>query len=210
MKAVAVAAALVLAGLFVFAGTITAAVQLENDDAFCASCHTEPEATFYGRSLVEAADLASAHAAADPPVRCIDCHSGSGPAGRVSSLGQGAADLVAFVLNDYEQPAATTHPVGDEGCTKCHRPPTLDGLVDTDTALKSKSHYHLAEYAAAWLAADPDPRGTCVVCHVSHSEGMRASQQRSPRRAVNAACEDCHADLDDWTAAVSGQKPVKG
>ena len=206
MRFVRIGLVLIALGLFMSAASITTAVELENQDTFCASCHTEPETTFYARSEAEPSDLASAHASAETAVRCIDCHSGVGAVGRAASLAQGAADLSAFVLGSYEQPAPTTQPVGEEGCTKCHLAPTSDGLADSELALKSKSHYHLAEYAAAWLAAYPDPRGTCAVCHVSHSEGARESQQWSPRPAVNAACDDCHADLDDWTPLLSNDQ----
>ncbi len=206
MKFVRIGLVLIVLGLFMSAAAITTAVELENRDTFCAACHTEPETTFFARSEAESSDLASAHANAEAAVRCIDCHSGVGPVGRAASLVQGANDLSAFVLGSYEQPATTIYPIGEEGCTKCHHAPTSVGLADSEFALKSYSHYHRAEYAAAWLAADPDSRGTCAVCHVSHSEGARESQQWSPRPAVNAACDDCHADLDDWTPLLSNDQ----
>ena len=103
--------------IFASVGTVATAVHLENDDEFCASCHTEPEVSFVNRSLAEEpVDLASAHAHYADAVRCIDCHSGAGTAGRVDALQQGATDLVAYLSGDYTEPAVTTNPLGDEPC----------------------------------------------------------------------------------------------
>ena len=51
----------VLGGIFATGGFAFAATQ-EQHDSFCASCHTQPESTFYQRSTAaQPADLASAH-----------------------------------------------------------------------------------------------------------------------------------------------------
>lgn len=62
-------------------GVYAYSAHLESNDAFCASCHTEPESTYYQQSLApEKATLAAFHSAEG--TRCIDCHSGKGsPAG---------------------------------------------------------------------------------------------------------------------------------
>lgn len=178
---------------------VVGAVGLENNDAFCASCHTEPEANFYRRTLTEPSDLASAHS--NTGIRCIDCHSGEGVAGRLGALQQGASDLVAYLGGGYEQPAVTHHPVGEIGCVKCHTPPSRDNSVIGDlNHIHSQSHYHLVEYAAAWQAASPNPAGTCVACHVAHSEGTIESLLWRPMRIVSAMCDTCHI-------ALSGQMP---
>ncbi len=64
-------------------GGVALGLNLENNDAFCASCHTEPESRYFQQSQdTSAPTLASFHTQKD--VRCIDCHSGSGPLGRLT------------------------------------------------------------------------------------------------------------------------------
>lgn len=172
------------------------AVAIEGHDPFCASCHTEPEVEYFKRSLAEPSDLASAHAHDSIP--CIGCHSGEGLFGRTVSLRQGASDLSAYVSGDYAQPAVTTHPVGESGCTKCHDTPSSSGLYARTDGGVTSSHYHFHEYAAEWLAREPDPRGTCNVCHQAHSVGRLAGQQFAINADVQAACETCHAALSGW------------
>ena len=102
------------------AGSGTAfAIQQENQDAFCASCHTEPEVTYYDQSQASPpATLAAFHAqnaeGGSPPARCIDCHSGGGPFGRVEGLKQGAQDTFSYWSGNYHDPAITTNPLGDD------------------------------------------------------------------------------------------------
>ncbi len=178
--------------------TTGAALELENRDAFCASCHTEPEATFYQRTLEAPSDLASAHSAVG--VRCIDCHSGEGLAGRIDALLQGASDLGAYLSGSYTQPAVTTNPVGEIGCTQCHAPPSRDDPPDEDALLPiSASHYHLVEYADAWMAMLDDAVGTCARCHVAHTENTLEALLWRPMPVVNAACSACHQVLSGQT-----------
>ena len=154
---------------FLFVGTITTAVTLENQDSFCASCHTEPESTYYHRAQTNPSDLASAHSQFESTVRCIDCHSGLGTSGRIDSLKQGSQDLTAYIFGNYHQPAVTANPIGDQGCTKCHTNDNIDftqpnaSLVST-----SRSHYHLNAYLEEWLNREPNPNGSCSTCHTSH------------------------------------------
>jgi nitrate/TMAO reductase-like tetraheme cytochrome c subunit len=66
---------IVALGVILAAGGFTFAASQETHDAFCASCHTQPESTFYQRSTAaQPMDLASYHTAQQ--TRCIDCHSG--------------------------------------------------------------------------------------------------------------------------------------
>jgi hypothetical protein len=68
-----VTGAVVAVGIILASGGLVTAIQLENRNAFCASCHTEPESEYYQRSLAAPVDLASAHNAKN--VACIQCHS---------------------------------------------------------------------------------------------------------------------------------------
>src|SRR5258707_6108875 len=69
-------AALAGALLLAVAGFATAAT-LEEQDSFCAACHSQPESAFYQRTQAQAVDLASKHSATWV-TRCIDCHAGPG------------------------------------------------------------------------------------------------------------------------------------
>ena len=174
-------------------GTATA---LEGHDPFCAACHTEPESEYVLRSLAAPTDLASSHTPAD--VRCIDCHSGAGPFGRSVSLQQGFADLTAYLSGTYTQPAVTTNPVGEVGCTKCHDAPSSLGVYAVTDGGVTSSHYHFFEYTSEWLAREPDARGSCGICHRSHALDTLANQGFVIDDELNAACEACHAALSDW------------
>ncbi|NOZ50177.1 MAG: hypothetical protein GXP37_09045, partial [Chloroflexi bacterium] len=105
---------------FVIAGSSVAyGAHLENNDAFCASCHTEPESTFVGRAQSAASktgevqDLAAFHAGQAQAVKCIECHSGDGLSGRVDAMKLGARDLSAYVRGDFPQPSPLTHAIAD-------------------------------------------------------------------------------------------------
>src|ERR687896_161415 len=76
-------------------------LKVEEQDAFCASCHTEPEVTYVQRAQARPVDLASLHA--DKEVPCILCHSGPGLAGRLGALPTAAWDAVRFVAGSYHQ-----------------------------------------------------------------------------------------------------------
>ncbi len=166
---------------------IGVALGLENQDAFCASCHTQPEATYYQRSIqTRAADLAAFHAKKE--THCIDCHSASGTFGRAHGLTQGAHDLANFIRGAYHAPAITTNPLGDDACVKCHTKiyerPKGAGKAGTN-------HYH--SYLLEWQTAEPGA-ASCVNCHAPHtveSENLRFLNQGQ----VGKLCEECHTAL---------------
>ncbi len=177
-------AALVLAvlGIIAMSGGTAYAIQLENQDGFCASCHTQPETQYYHQALAkDGASLAGFHAQKD--VRCIDCHSGGGPVGRVEGLSQGARDLLAYYSGHYQTPAVTTNPLGDGSCTKCHG--------DAMTQRTFNNHFHF--FLARWQSVDPNA-AHCVDCHTSHPSAP-AAQQYLDSTAVRTVCGECHNAL---------------
>lgn len=183
-RRVVATAALVLAvvGIILASGGTAYAIQLENQDSFCASCHTQPETKYYQQTLAnDNSNLASFHA--QKGVACIDCHSGGGPFGRVDGLSQGARDLVAFYGGHYQTPAVTTSPLGDGSCTKCH--------ADAMTQETFNNHFHV--FLARWQSVDPSA-AHCVDCHKSHPAGAQA-QQYLDDSSVRAVCGQCHAAL---------------
>jgi nitrate/TMAO reductase-like tetraheme cytochrome c subunit len=127
------------------AGGFSFAATKETHDNFCASCHTQPESTFYQRSIAaQAVDLASIHTAKS--VRCIDCHSGVGVIGRIQAEMLEAHNALAFYTGTAVQPAILTKPVGDDSCLKCHQNVTFDR--------SRNNHFHA--FLARWQAVDPN------------------------------------------------------
>lgn len=175
----ALIAALAVVGLIVPVG----AMQFENHDSFCASCHTEGEVTFFSRATSQAAtDLASFHAEKGA-TRCIDCHSGPGLVGRYVALTYGASDLVSYFSGHYPQPAVQDTPLGDGNCTKCH------GSVFSSQAFNN--HFHA--FLSKWQELDPQKAARCVDCHLSHDTANDAGAAFLNQNATTRICQACHA-----------------
>jgi hypothetical protein len=178
---------LLSAGGFVFAAT------QEQNDSFCASCHTQPESTYYQRSIAAAAvDLASAHRAEN--TRCIDCHSGMGILGRVSAEMMGAQNALKWYTGTAHQPAPLVYPIGDENCMKCHAD-VLTEQHDSDSRTVNfgpKGHYH--SYLAQWKEADTNA-AACTSCHFGHETEGNSDNSWVIPASVQNVCEACHALL---------------
>jgi nitrate/TMAO reductase-like tetraheme cytochrome c subunit len=168
--------------LFTAGGFSFAATQ-ETHDSFCASCHTQPESTFYQRSVdVQAVDLASAHTIKD--VRCIDCHSGVGVVGRIQAEMLGAHNALAFYSGTAVQPAILTKPVGDDSCLKCHQNVTFNR--------SRNNHFHA--FLARWQSVDPNA-STCGGCHGGHTTDGSSQTGFMAQNTVQNVCESCHRVL---------------
>ncbi|MBI5876225.1 MAG: NapC/NirT family cytochrome c [Chloroflexi bacterium] len=182
MKRLAWAAALVAALAVLAAGGVFGALQLEERNEFCASCHTEPETAYLARTMQSApSDLASAHVTART-ARCIDCHSGAGTAGRVAGLRQGALDLAAYLSGAYHRPAVTTGPLADANCVRCH-----DRIFESRNL---RNHYHF--YLLNWQAKEPGHAARCVDCHTSHTQGPSRTLKYAVDAKLNPVCAACH------------------
>lgn len=177
-------AVLILLGLGVIgaAGGMAYSINLENQDTFCASCHTQPETTFVQQSNTStAATLAAFHT--QKGVRCIDCHSGPPPLGRLQGLSQGMQDLVAYYSGHYHNPAITTNKLGDGSCLKCH----ANAMADTSF----NNHFHA--FLSRWQAVDSNA-AHCVDCHTSHLASI-ADQTYLVQATVEQVCQSCHQVL---------------
>jgi len=170
-----------LLGILVLSGGgLTTAAHFEENDAFCASCHSEPETTFYDRTqAASAVDLASAHHAEG--TRCIDCHSGNGTMGRLNAMTVGAGDLLAYVSGTAQQPAPLTVPIADENCLKCH--------ADVPNTQDFQRHFHY--FLSKWQELDKKA-GTCVSCHAGHTTEGTAQQIFMTQTQVQPVCKACH------------------
>ncbi|GAP16129.1 NapC/NirT cytochrome c family, N-terminal region [Longilinea arvoryzae] len=190
----------VLAGLLALglilaiAGFGFAAAQ-ESHDSFCASCHTQPESTYYERSTAAAGvDLASFHTG--QKTRCIDCHAGSGLSGRLAAELMGAQNALRWYTKNAVQPAPLTHPIGDGNCLKCHQAVTQEGYQLKAPALPGSQmeegragHWH--QFLARWQGLDKSA-ATCVSCHAGHATGSTADNGFMDIQSVQSVCEACH------------------
>jgi predicted CXXCH cytochrome family protein len=171
-------------GVFLAIGFFMGAAHLEENDAFCASCHTEPESTFFSRSQAAPVDLASFHHQ-DQSTRCIDCHSGDGVTGRVSAMQVGAVDLVAYVTHTAKQPAPLTTPIEDANCLKCH--------ADVPQTRNFSRHFHV--FLSRWQSVDPKA-ATCVSCHGGHVTTGTAKLDFINVSDAKAVCTQCHTAVE--------------
>lgn len=169
-----------LAGVVFSVSAVAYGAHLENNDRFCASCHTKPETTFVARAQKPAVDLASAHSAEQ--VSCIACHSGEGVTGRMDALKLGARDLTAYISWNYPQPAIVTHPVGDVNCLKCHQKVLQNNAFD--------NHFHVL--LSRWQDVDPKNAATCVQCHAGHADNGEQQLAWLNRQQTIAQCNACH------------------
>ena len=110
-----------------------------------------------------------------------------------------SVDSIRLVVRTSEaQPATTTNPVGEVGCTKCHDAPSSLGVYARTEGGVTSSHYHFHEYAAEWLSREPDARGSCGMCHKAHTLDTLANQGFVIDSELKLACEACHAALSGW------------
>jgi len=184
---------LIGAGLVAFAifGLVipVTAMQFENHDSFCASCHTQDEENFYNRSLVnveKSTDLASYHAAKQG-ARCIDCHTGPGITGRYGGLMAGATDVISYVSGHYPQPAALEEPYPDKNCLKCH----------SDISSKRDFNNHFHYFLPRWQAVDPQHAASCVDCHASHDTTGSTDIMFLNEAHTTQICQSCHSSVSE-------------
>jgi predicted CXXCH cytochrome family protein len=164
-------------------GSIGVVAQKEENDSFCASCHTQPESTYYQRAMASAAvDLASSHTSHS--TKCIDCHSGPGLFGRISAISLGAKNAIALITRTDVQPAPLTVPIEDSNCLKCHS----NTLAETDF------NHHFHAYLLRWQAVDPTAAG-CVDCHSAHTDDGDSTQMFLNTQRADAVCQRCHSVL---------------
>lgn len=174
----AIIAAMILFGLII----PISAMQFENHNGFCASCHTQGEQTFYDRSTAGTpVDLASIHDIKGQ-ARCIDCHTGPGITGRYRGLMAGATDLISYFSGHYPQPAALEEPYPDANCLKCH--------ANISQKQDFNNHFHV--FLPRWQAIDKNA-ATCVSCHLSHDTNGDVKIGFLNEKTTVAVCQKCHA-----------------
>lgn len=177
-----IAVPIAVLAVFAIAGMGYAA-NMEERDTFCASCHTQPESTFFTRSTAGApVDLASFHTAKN--TKCIDCHSGAGITGRVGALMLGAHNAFAFYTKTAVQPAPLTNPIGDANCVKCH----AETMQNTDF----QNHFHA--FLTRWQSIDLSAAG-CASCHTGHNIDGNVQIAYLNQQTTEQVCQQCHNRL---------------
>ncbi len=187
------------------AGGFAFAASQETHDAFCASCHTQPETTYYQRETGTAPiDLASFHSA--QYARCIDCHSGVGLAGRLQAELLGARNAAKWYSGTAVQPAVLNYPIADANCLKCHQDVTQRSFVPKEQISVPgrgggegggeggrNNHWHA--FLTRWQTATPATAGTCTSCHGGHPTSGTAQTGFMDSQAVQNTCNACHQVL---------------
>ena len=191
--------AVVAFGVLFTAGGFTFAATQEQHDSFCASCHTQPESTFYERAIAgQPTDLASFHTTQNDI--CIDCHSGAGIVGRISAELMGAHNALLWFTGTAQQPAVQTVPIGDENCLKCHQDVVLTSFVAKEQITVPggrggregngrNNHWHV--FLTRWQAASTIA-GTCTSCHGGHLTGGTTQSGFMVDQTVRQVCDACH------------------
>ena len=194
---------IIVVGIVFTAGGFTFAATQEEHDNFCSSCHTQPESTYYERSIAaQATDLASFHTTQS--VRCIDCHSGEGVSGRISAELMGAHNALMWYTGTAQQPAVQTVPISDANCMKCHSDVVNRGFTPTEQIVipaeqrrgreesGQRNHWHY--FLGRWQAAS-DTAANCTSCHGGHATDGTAESGFMVAQAVQQQCEACHQVL---------------
>jgi nitrate/TMAO reductase-like tetraheme cytochrome c subunit len=184
------------------AGGFGFAASQETHDSFCASCHSQPETTYYQRSTAaQPVDLASYHTTQQ--VECINCHSGVGLTGRLAAELLGARNAMKWYTGTAVQPAPLTVSINDENCLKCHQDVTqrnfspkenltAPGGRGEDDEDGRNNHWHV--FLARWQAADPNA-ATCVSCHPGHTTDGSPQSGYMNTQTVQEVCQACHQNL---------------
>jgi hypothetical protein len=159
--------------------SIPVALKVEENDEFCASCHTEPETTYVGRGHASPVDLASRHGEKDVP--CILCHSGPGLIGRLNALPTAAWDAARFVAGTYHQPTRLSAPIADGACSACH----AEALDERGF----ENHFH-SELA---LTGKEPTSVSCAGCHSGHVVESDLDPFLA-RATVEVQCNACHRE----------------
>jgi nitrate/TMAO reductase-like tetraheme cytochrome c subunit len=165
---------------------------LERNDAFCVSCHLRDGSPLHrgkreGFERRPAASLAAAHGVAgvrgrsDPALRCIDCHGGTGLAGRARVKLLSAKDAFWYATGRFEEPERMRWPLWDEDCRKCHA-----DLGEGGAAPGAAPAFHALAVHNAELGVD------CVACHLAHDESALPDHHFLVPDVVRARCAECH------------------
>jgi hypothetical protein len=169
---------------------------LEQDNDFCNACHLEPGVPLHAEirrdfDAPEPADLAAVHALAgnaaraDAAFRCIDCHGGVGPPGRLRVKVLAAKDAFWYVVGRFEEPTDMRWPLWDEDCARCHR-----SFEESEVDSWRAPRFHQLPVHNVELGVD------CVECHLSHAGGAPDAWFLDVSH-VRSQCARCHPEFEE-------------
>ncbi len=180
--------------LFGLAGLWLGSDRLEQDNDFCTSCHL-PEGTPLHIEIRERFDfvvprhLAGVHGRgwvedrADPALRCIDCHAGSGLLERLKIKMTSVRDGARYVVGAFEEPHQMSFELSAETCLRCH--PRFRHSAAPGWTVQA---YHGREAHDDERARPPQ----CVRCHSVHASDGDPIGYFMNRERVDTQCLTCH------------------
>lgn len=159
--------------------------RLEQDNRFCIACHLPDNKKLHGDKYQQfspvdgkVVTLAGSHNV-NRQVKCIDCHIGTGSRDYLIIKSIAARDTGKYLLGVFREPEASTFPLGDRTCLKCH--------PDGGQNRKNPKAFHNAAYHR-------DPRNACSDCHPSHAKAP-AEARFIPQALVKPICDACHLEI---------------
>jgi hypothetical protein len=173
--------------------------RLEADDAFCASCHLASGTPLHADNAADfaarpAVSLAVAHAVAgnrdraDGAFRCIDCHAGTGFAGRARVKLLSLRDGLVYLTGRFGEPRGMRWPLRDADCRKCHG--------EFASASEASESWATPDFHA--LAVHNRKLGVaCVASHLAHERGGLTDRNFLHPEPVRAQCARCHAEFGE-------------
>ena len=170
---------------------------LERDNDFCTACHLEAEVPLHAAlrrdfELPEPVSLASAHRRAgvadraDAAFRCIDCHGGVSPLGRLRVKVLAAKDAFWYLVGRFEEPTGMRWPLWDEDCTRCHA--RFDEAAPEPW---QNPRFHQLSVHNAELGVD------CVECHRVHETDGAADAYFLHAAWTRSQCVRCHPEFQE-------------
>jgi len=174
--------------------------RLERNNDFCVSCHLAPDRPLHaenGRDFQRrpAGSLAGLHAAARverpgddsrTPFRCIDCHGGTSPVGRLRVKALAARDAFWYVVGHFEEPTGMHWSLWDEDCLKCHA-----AFDESDVEPWQSPRFHQLPVHNTALGV------ACVECHGVHEVRGNPEMQFLHAPSVRSQCARCHSEYEE-------------
>ena len=173
---------------------------LERDNDFCTSCHLSPELPLHVEirrdfdrsgplSLAALHAGAQVEARADSAFRCIDCHGGGSPLGKLRVKALAAVDAFWYLVGRFDEPTHMAWPLWDEDCRQCH--PGFDPSPRPEWV---EPDFHDR------LVHNVDLAVACVECHTSHETGGNPDAYFLHPARVRRQCARCHSEFEEREA----------
>jgi len=170
---------------------------LERRNDFCNACHLEPDMPLHIQvrrdfdaspplSLAGLHGGARVEGRADAAFRCIDCHGGTGLAGRARVKALAAKDAFWYALGRFEEPDGMRWPLWDEDCGKCHA-----SFDEAEPESWQSPRFHQLAIHNVDLGVD------CVECHRTHDPGGNPDASFLHADLVRSQCALCHLEFEE-------------